>query len=65
VLKGSGYGERPFEPTSGWRNELGDAFFSLICVANSTGVSLEVALQEALNKYERRFALKGDLGSGQ
>jgi len=64
VLGGSDYGRVPFHPTDQWAGELGDVFFSLICVANSTGINLESALNEALNKYKRRFALKGNLGSG-
>ena len=33
--------------------------------ANSTGVDLEAALDEALGKYRERFALGGDAGSGR
>ena len=65
VLKGTDYGRKPFRPTDEWVTELGDAFFSLICVANSTGVDLETALERVLYKYERRVALQGDLGSGR
>jgi NTP pyrophosphatase (non-canonical NTP hydrolase) len=64
VLKGTAYGREPFAPTDAWTGELGDAFFSLLCVANGTGVDLEAALQEAMAQYERRVALRGDLGSG-
>ena len=63
VLKGTAYGREPFSPTDAWAGELGDAFFSLLCVANGTGVDLKAALQEAIIKYERRIALRGDLGS--
>jgi NTP pyrophosphatase (non-canonical NTP hydrolase) len=63
VLKGTAYGREPFVPTDGWAGELGDAFFSLLCVANGTGVNLEAALQKAVQKYERRIALRGELGS--
>ncbi|MGB0386003.1 MAG: MazG nucleotide pyrophosphohydrolase domain-containing protein [Ardenticatenaceae bacterium] len=63
ALKGSNYGRQPFHPTPEWANELGDVFFSLICVANSTHVDLELALHEVLGKYERRLAQKGDVGS--
>ena len=65
VLKGSRYGRLPFQPTAEWANELGDVFFSLICIANSTGVELETALEGALSKYGERLNLKGDLGSGR
>jgi hypothetical protein len=33
--------------------------------ANSTGVNLEAALDEALGKYRERSALGGDVGSGR
>jgi NTP pyrophosphatase (non-canonical NTP hydrolase) len=63
VLKATHYGHEPFQPTQDWADELGDLFFSLICIANSTGVNLEEALQSVLQKYESRFARKGDAGS--
>lgn len=63
ILKSTRYGQKPFQPTEGWASELGDAFFSLICVANSTGVNLEEALEKVLQKYEQRLARKGDAGS--
>ena len=64
-IKGSNYGQESFRPTIDWTNELGDTFFSLIYVANSTNINLEVALKEALYKYKQRLAIKGDLGSGK
>jgi len=63
VLKGTDYGRKPFAPAEEWAGELGDAFFSLICVANGTGVNLRAALEGALAKYERRIARQGNLGS--
>ncbi|MFN4218524.1 MAG: MazG nucleotide pyrophosphohydrolase domain-containing protein [Candidatus Bipolaricaulia bacterium] len=49
--------------TEDWTSELGDAFFSLICIANSTNVNLEDALQQALRKYEQRLVRKGGADS--
>lgn len=63
ILKSTRYGQKSFQPTADWTSELGDVFFSLICIANSTGVNLEDALRQALRKYEQRFACKGDVGS--
>ena len=40
------------------------ALFALVCLANSTGVDLEVALDGTLEKYRQRLALGGDAGSG-
>lgn len=65
ALKGTHYGRESFYPTSEWASELADALFSLICMANSTGVNLEAGLDEVLDKYRQRLALKGDLGSGR
>ena len=63
VLKGTAYGRHPFQPTEGWAGELGDIYFSLICIANSTGVNLEAALGAALEKYRQRLASIGNPGS--
>lgn len=64
VLKGTDYGNKQFDITKDWKSELGDVLFSLICVANETNTNLEDCLNYALDKYEKRFADKGDLGSG-
>lgn len=64
VLVATAYGHRSFEPTDGWKRELGDALFSLICVANCTDVDLEMALEGAMKKYAQRLADSGDAGSG-
>jgi NTP pyrophosphatase (non-canonical NTP hydrolase) len=65
VLKGSQYGRAPFAPPAGWDGELADAFFALLCLANSTGVDLDAALTAALAKYAARLATRGDAGSGR
>ena len=64
-LESTNYGREPFEVrTDGWQDELGDVFFSLVCLANSTGVNLQTALQGSLEKYEKRLRREGDVGSG-
>ena len=65
ILENTDYGRAPFEAPGGWTAELGDALFSLICLANSTGVDLEAALVGTLEKYRGRLALGGDAGSGR
>lgn len=65
VLKGNAYGHSPFQPTDAWQIELADAFFALICVANSTSVDLDHALALALKKYRQRLTGKGGAGSGR
>ena len=65
ALKGTEYGREEFNPPRGWENELGDVFFSLLCLANSTGVELETALEGALRKYRGRCEDGSDAGSGR
>lgn len=65
VLKGTGYGRGEFDTTRDWEDELGDVFFSLVCLANSTGVDLEAGLNGSLNKYRERFGASNDAGSGR
>ncbi|HEX2913383.1 MAG TPA: MazG nucleotide pyrophosphohydrolase domain-containing protein [Chloroflexia bacterium] len=63
ALKGSNYGQESFQPTPEWFDELADVFFSLVCVANSTGLNLEEGLEMALSKYQERLVRKGSAGS--
>ena len=63
VLKGSRYGSKRFVRTEDFEEELGDLLFSLICIANSTGVDLEAAVVAALKKYELRVAAAGSPSS--
>ena len=65
VLKSSHYGITRFMPENKWEDEMGDLFFSLICLANSTGVNLEEALNNVLQKYENRLIAKEDAGSDE
>ncbi len=65
VLKSTHYGRQSFRPSQSWREELGDVLFALVCLANSTDVDLEKALEQALSKYRKRLAQKGDAGSGR
>jgi NTP pyrophosphatase (non-canonical NTP hydrolase) len=63
VLKATNYGRHGFHPNDSWRNELGDVFFSLICLANSTNIDLREALTNVLNKYQARLDANQDAGS--
>lgn len=65
VLKATGYGSKEFEKTREWDSEIGDVLFSLVCIANQTETNLEECLKHVLDKYEKRFASKGELGSGR
>ena len=65
ALKASQYGKRQGLQTKDWTAELGDVFFSLVCLANTTGVNLEETLEDTLTKYRQRLESAGDAGSGR
>lgn len=65
ILKGNNYGKKEHRNTENLESEVGDVFFSLICVANELNIDLEQALDEVLKKYENRFSEKGNIGSGK
>ena len=63
ILISTGYGKQNFYPTEAWADELGDVFFSLVCLANTTDVDLSKSLGNAITKYQARLNHKGDAGS--
>jgi NTP pyrophosphatase (non-canonical NTP hydrolase) len=65
LLKTAEYGHAPFNLPESWAGELGDVLFALVCLAISTAVDLEAALDGALDKYRERMALGDDAGSGR
>lgn len=65
LLKGSNYGKKEYTATPDTPLELGDTLFPLICMACGLGIDIEEALDKVLKKYENRFILKGDIGSGR
>lgn len=62
AAKSSDYGADP-EALSVNRDELGDALFSLLALAEELDMDAEVALEEALDKYESRIDADGTPGS--
>ena len=62
ILKATDYGKKEFKSREEMKSELGDAFYSLIMVANECGVDLEDALKLVLEKYKKRLS-KGGAGS--
>ena len=63
VLKSSGYGKQQFKKNDAFVNEFGDVFFSLICLANQTDLNLKDIIEEALEKYDKRFKDHQHIGS--
>lgn len=63
IIEGTNYGSTQFEKTDNLEYELGDAFFSLICLANKLDMDLSEALDKVLEKYKNRFESKGNIGS--
>jgi len=63
VLLATDYGQREPEFRSELTDELGDAFYSLLALANACGVDADSALNAALKKYEHRLAERGTAGS--
>ena len=55
------YGEKPKkldEPDQDLGLELADLLYTMICLANSQGIDLQVALERALQKYRTRDATR-------
>jgi NTP pyrophosphatase (non-canonical NTP hydrolase) len=63
VLLATDYGKRAPLFRRELVNELGDAFYSLLVLAETCGVDAGDALKVALEKYERRLAEHGEAGS--
>ncbi|MCL2829062.1 MAG: MazG-like family protein [Oscillospiraceae bacterium] len=64
IVKSTEYGKKPYAPTSSATDELGDCLFSLFALCYEMDVDAQAALEQALAKYEQRFAQKGYVGSG-
>ncbi len=62
LLRMTDYGKKPMEFNDEIETEIGDAFYSLIVLANHFNVDLEEALNIVLEKYGKRLK-KGSPGS--
>lgn len=62
ILKMTDYGKKSMEFREEIKLELGDAFYSLITIANYFNINLEEALNLVLEKYKKRLE-KGSAGS--
>jgi NTP pyrophosphatase (non-canonical NTP hydrolase) len=63
VLLATDYGRRPPPSRLELANEIGDALYSLLALAQVCGVDAGAALGATLRKYERRLAERGEAGS--
>jgi NTP pyrophosphatase (non-canonical NTP hydrolase) len=63
VLLATDYGQRAAQFRSELAGEIGDALYSLLAFAESCGIDADDALEAALQKYERRLANRGGVGS--
>lgn len=59
------YGQKPHRLNKNFELELGDVFFSLLLIADITGVNIEGALTKTIQKMEKRIKQKGKIGSGK
>ena len=60
----TGYGDRPGELNLA-SDEIGDVLFATLALADSLEVDAGDALEEALEKYERRMDARETPGSGE
>ncbi len=63
LLKSTNYGITDFKTSEEWRGEIADILYSIICIANETGIDLEKSFKDVLVKYDKRFKDKGHIGS--
>lgn len=63
VLTSTAYGTNP-DAVSIPEDELGDALFALLALAEAAEIDADAALKTALDKYENRLAEGEDPGSG-
>ena len=64
VATSTGYGSDP-DAAAIASDEIGDALFALLALAEAADVDADAALDESLVKYEARISSSGDAGSGQ
>lgn len=65
IIKATDYGKQNYVPTDSATDEMGDCIFSLLALCQAMDIDSEAALQQALTKYEARFAQYSDVGSGR
>ncbi len=63
VIVQTEYGDKDIEKTEYLEEEFGDLYFSLIALANSLNIDLDIALEKVKEKYKKRINGTGDPGS--
>jgi NTP pyrophosphatase (non-canonical NTP hydrolase) len=63
ILEGTNYGLQDFRATTKLEIELGDACFSLLALAASVELDLELALEKSVQKMRDRLQRDGQIGS--
>lgn len=64
IIKSTDYGREKPKEREELKGEVGDAFYSLIVLANKHHINLKDALNTVLQKYEARLKDKGSAESG-
>lgn len=65
VLKNTKYGTKEFVTSEDFELELGDVLYSLLSLADETGVDADAALDRVLAKYKKRIENSDNMGSGR
>ena len=63
-LKASDYGTQDFVATEDFELEMGDVLYSILSLANETGIDANYCLNRVLDKYQKRINKNKTLGSG-
>ena len=63
ILKSSKYGTTDFKVTDDYIMEYGDVLYSLLSLADESGINAEECLTKVIDKYRLRIQSKGSMGS--
>lgn len=63
ILLASNYGTQKEKYTDNFSLEIGDVFFSLLCICESQRINLNESFSQVLDKYKARYKSKEDIGS--
>jgi len=63
IIECTNYGKKDFEHSPKLEDEMGDCLFSIFALCFEMNIDAEKALEQAMQKYETRFANKGNIGS--